>query len=167
MDENLAAPSGVAIWSFLCKFDRPRPLFCRDKIEKIRKKSPKCTENDQFRQIDFLTTAYFHSNYRPFDAELHAEFFELIYMFVRRFVLELLTKTRSKNSRRNFADPMASEKGHSQSSQINIFFQIWIKSTPFDAELRAKFFELTLMFATYFILELLMKNPSMTFHRIK
>ena len=99
----------------------PAPCFAATKSRKSGKKSPKCTETDQFRLSDFLTTAYFHSSYTPFDAELHAEFFELICMFVRRFVLELLTKTWSKNSRRNFADSMASEKGHSQSSQINIF----------------------------------------------
>ena len=81
-------------------------------------------ENDQFRQIDFLNTIYFHSSYTSFDAELHLQFFEIINKFVTRSVLELLTKTRSKNRRRNFTDPTASEKAlppaHWQMDQIVI-----------------------------------------------
>ena len=71
---------------------------------------------------DFLNTVYFRSSYTAFDAELHLEFFELVYMFVTWFIIELLTKNRSKNRRWNFADPMASEKAlspdHSQFDQI-------------------------------------------------
>ena len=64
----------------------PAPRLPRQNHE-IRGKSLKCTKNDQFRQIDFLNTAQFHSSYTPFDAELHLEFFELVGMFVTRFVL--------------------------------------------------------------------------------
>ena len=74
-----------------------------------RGKTPKCTKNDPFRQIYFLNTACFHSNYTPFDAELHAKFFEIVCKFLTRSVLELLTKIRSKNRRRNFGDPKAPE----------------------------------------------------------
>ena len=104
-------------------FDRPRPRFAATKSWKSGK-TPKCTKNDQIRQIYFLNTAYFHLSYTPFNAELNLEFFELICMFVTCFVLELLTKNRSENRRRNFADPMASEKAlftlHSQIDQIVI-----------------------------------------------
>ena len=101
----------------------PAPCFAATKSWKSGK-TPKCTKNDQFRQIDFLNTVYFHSSYTLFDVELHVEFFELVFMFVTRVVPELLTKNRSKTRRRNFADPMASEKalspGHSHFDQIVI-----------------------------------------------
>ena len=91
-------------------------------------------ENDQFRQIDFLNTALIHSNYIPIDAELHAEFFEPICMFVARFIIELLTKKTVEKSSTKFYRPNT------------------------DAELRAELFELTLMFVTHFILDSLMKK---------
>ena len=75
------------IRNFLCQFGRPPPLRLPRQNHENREKSLKCTKNDQFRQNDFLNTAQFHSCYTPFDAELHLEFFELVGMFVTRFVL--------------------------------------------------------------------------------
>ena len=109
MGENWTALSGGGNMKlFMPILQAPPTVFPRQNQEN-RGKSPKCTKNDQFRQIDFLNTALIHSNYTPIDAELHAKFFELICMFVALFVLELFTKNRSKNHRRNFADPMASK----------------------------------------------------------
>ena len=48
----------------------PAPRFTATKSRKSGK-NLKCTKNDQFRQIDFLNTAYFHASYTPFDAELN------------------------------------------------------------------------------------------------
>ena len=74
----------------------PAPRFPAKNSWKSEK-NPKCTKNDQFRQIDFLNTAYFYLSHTPFDAESHVEFFEPICMFVTRFIPELLTKNVSKN----------------------------------------------------------------------
>ena len=104
------------IWNFHVDSIGPAPLLPRQNCEN-REKSPKCTKNDRFRQIDFLNTAQFLSSYTPFDAELHVEFCELVSMFVTLFVHGLFTKTRSKNCRRNCADPMASEKALSPATR--------------------------------------------------
>ena len=91
--------------SFPCQFHRPRPPVLPRPNRENREKAPKCTKNDHFRQICFLNTAYFHSNYTPIDAELHVEFFEPTFMCVTCNDLELLKKNRSKNRRRNSAHP--------------------------------------------------------------
>ena len=94
MGENWAAPSGGGKMKLPVPILQAPPTVLQRQNRENREKSPKCTKNDQFRQIDFLNTAYFHSSYTSFDAELHAEFFELSCMFVARFIIDLLTKNR-------------------------------------------------------------------------
>ena len=70
-----------------------------------RAKTPKWSENYQFRQFNYLNKRIYGSNYTPFDAELQKGFFEITSRSVGCFVLELWRINVSKNQSTKFCPP--------------------------------------------------------------